>query len=62
LNPEVLSAAIDRGSLPWKTSTGSILLIGNRARYKIEKTSITCCTTLALTMISPVCARPSKPT
>jgi len=27
----------------------------------MEKTSITCLTTLALTMISPVCALPSKP-
>ena len=41
MKPEVLSAAMDRGSLPWKTSTGSILLIGNRARYNREKTSIT---------------------
>src|SRR5260370_20878563 len=53
---------MDRGSLPWKTSTGSMFLIGNRARYRMEKTSITCFTTLALTMISPVSARPSKPT
>jgi len=41
LNPEVLSAAMDRGSLPRNTSTGAILAIGNRARYNLEKTSIT---------------------
>ncbi len=33
--------AMDRGSLPWKTSTGSILLIGNLARYKMENTPVT---------------------
>ena len=31
LNDEVLSAAVERESLPWKTSIGSIVRIGKRA-------------------------------
>jgi hypothetical protein len=34
---------------------------GNRARYRMEKTVITCLTALALMTISLVCAAPSKP-
>jgi hypothetical protein len=53
---------MDSGSLPRMTSTGSILLIGNRTRYRIEKPSITCFIILVLMMISPVCSLPSKAT
>src|ERR1051326_6780764 len=52
---------MDRGSLPRKASAGSIAMIGNLARYKAEKTLITCFTALALMMISPAWALPSKP-
>ena len=44
----VLSAAVDRSSLPWNTSTGFIIRIGNRSRYRMEKTLMICSTTLAL--------------
>jgi hypothetical protein len=61
LNAEVLSAAIDAGSLPPYASTGCIRRIGNRASYKRWNTVITESATDALTIMVPECGAASKP-
>ena len=62
LNAEVLSAAIDAGSLPPNASTGSMRRIGNRSVVQRgEHRRAPRSTTAAFTIIVPVCGRPSKP-
>src|SRR4051812_1177275 len=61
LNPDVLSASIDAGSLPPYASTGTIRRIGKRAAYKRSNTVSTDCVTAAFTTIEPTCGCPSKP-
>ena len=62
LNPDVLSAAIERRSLPPYFATGSMRRIGNRASYSRRETTVTAPATSRCTTIAPRCARPSKPT
>src|SRR5215510_3653943 len=61
LKPDVLSAAIEAGSLPPYASSGCMCRIGNRCRYRLSKTFNTSGTTDVLTTIVPVCGWPSKP-